>query len=126
MAKKIPLSFQQQLDHEIQVFSEQARTRAQIAQRAYDAQDRETRLALDSMVDRIVSISRGIATFKIRGKKVAAEVPLPAIHNNALYLATEILKDLALLDIRVANFRFDPQRCASCGKSLTAKKKVRV
>jgi hypothetical protein len=120
--KPVPLTFQQQLDQELQIFTKQAHTRAQIAQRAYDAQDRETRLALDSMVDRIISISRGIATFKVKGRKVAAEVPAQAVSDNAIYLATEILKDLALLDIRVANFRFDPKRCAECGKPLTTKR----
>jgi hypothetical protein len=115
------LTFQQRLDHELQVFMEQSIARASIAKRAYAPQDAETKAALDTMVDRIVSISRGVATFKIGKRKVAAEVPTEAVKNNALYLATEILKDLALLDIRIANFRFDPQRCAECGKPIVRK-----
>lgn len=121
--KPVPLRFEQLLAQELAVFRQQAQARAEIAQRAYDAQDKETKLALDSMVDRIVSISRGVATFNVRGKKVAAEVPTESIKHNALYLATEILKDLAMLDIRIANFRFDPARCSECGKPIKRRAK---
>jgi hypothetical protein len=124
--KVVPLTFQQRLDHEVQVFKEQAAARAKLAMRAYDAQDKETQFAIDTMVERIVAISRGIAAFKIKGRRVAAEVPTETIRDNAFYLATEILKDLALLDIRIANFRFDPQRCAECQKLLRPAKKRKV
>lgn len=123
MAKPIPLTIDQRLDQELAVFQEQSKARAKIAKRLYDVQDGETKEALDSMVERIVSISRGIAAFKIKGKKYAAEVSVESTKNNALYLATEILKDLAMLDIRVANFRFNPKFCASCGKQMKAVKK---
>ena len=117
--------FQKRLDQEIQVFMEQSEARAMIAKRTYDAQDGETKLAVDAMVDRIVSISRGVATFKINNERVAAELPPESIKNNAMYLATEILKDLAMLDIRIANFRFSPHHCAECGKTLSGKAKVK-
>lgn len=123
MAKKIPLTVNQLLGQEIEVFKKQSRARSQIAEKVYATQDTETREAIDSMTERIVSISRGVALFTVKGKKIASELPTETIEQNARYLATEILKDLAMLDIRVGNFRFDPRLCAVCSKDLASKVK---
>jgi hypothetical protein len=128
MARKVaPLRFEEKVEREVKIFSEQSRARAQMAERAYNAQDVETREALDSMVDRIVSCSRGLISIRVDGQKVATSISASAIHDNALYLATEILKDLAILDIRVANYRFPQGVCAECKKEISPRKKrVRV
>jgi hypothetical protein len=126
MARKKILSLQQKVDAQLETFVQQTEARFQIAKRLYDHQDAETRAALNIMVERIVSISTGLISIQVKGEgRVAARVPADAMQKNAMYLATEIFKDLAMLDIRVANFRFDPRFCAQCGKPVKVKKKVK-
>lgn len=124
--KQRPLTIDEKFDREHEVFKEQSRLRAQIAQRAYDAQDGETRLALDAIVDRIVSTARGLIILRVGAERRAIELEKQTINNNALYLATEIAKDLALNDIRLANYRFQKDVCAVCNQPTTPKKKVKV
>jgi RNA polymerase-binding transcription factor DksA len=126
MARKPkPLTLDEKFNREVETFKEQSQARAKIAQRAYDAQDGETRLALDTMVDRIVSSARGIIVVRVGKERRAIELERTTIQENALYLATEILKDLALNDIRVANYRFPDGLCVECGKEIKPKKKAR-
>jgi len=127
MRKVKPLTFEEKVEREVKIFSEQSRSRATMAEKAYNAQDAETREALDSMVERIVSCSRGLIAVRVNETKVAASIPVSTIRDNALYLATEILKDLAILDIRVANYRFPQGICVECKKEISApRKKARV
>lgn len=128
MARKKLLTLQEKAERELQVFIEQSEARHKIAQRVYDHQDKDTKHSIDVMVDRIVSISRGVVSVKLKGEKerVAISVPKEQIRQNALYLATEILKDLAMLDIRIAGFQFDAKFCADCGKPVGVKKKVKA
>ena len=125
--KAKPLTFEEKVEREVRIFNEQSRARAQMAERAYNAQDVETREALDSMVDRIISCSRGLIAVRVDDRKVAAAIPVSAIRDNALYLATEIVKDLAVLDIRIANYRFEKDICVVCGEKISKpRKKGRV
>lgn len=129
MHKKKPLTLMQRVDREVEIFREQTESRAKVAQRLYDSQDTETRGAIDAMAERIVSVSRGLLSVTPNGSKDAVVVTLSTdlIQKNAFYLATEIVRDLAMFDVRVANFRFDPKLCAQCGVPLSkTKKKVKA
>lgn len=129
MHKKKPLTLMQRVDREVEIFREQTESRAKVAQRLYDSQDTETRGAIDAMAERIVSVSRGLLSVTPNGSKDAVVVTLSTdlIQKNAFYLATEIVRDLAMFDVRVANFRFDPKLCAQCGAPLSkTKKKVKA
>lgn len=126
--KSLPPTQQEKADAELAVFVEQSEARFQIAKRLYGYQDKETQFALDVMVDRIVSISHGMLAVKFNNGKdrVVVTIPPEAIRHNALYMATEIFKDLAMLEIRIASFTFDPNLCAVCNeprKKSPAKKK---
>jgi hypothetical protein len=125
MHKKKPLTLQQKIDAEVGIFKQQSFSRSEIAQRLYNSQDGETQDAIDAMTERIVSVSRGLISVRPNGTKDAVAVTLPneTIKENAFYLAVEIVKDLAMFDIRIANFRFDPKLCAACSKLLKPSKK---
>lgn len=126
MARKPrPMKLDEKVNAELDIFKQQSLKRFQMAERAYNAQDRETKEAIDAMVERIISTARGLLMVKPKGAKeaVVVTVPTDTIQHNALYLATEIVKDLAMLDIRIANFRFDPKLCAVCNGPVKPKVK---
>jgi hypothetical protein len=43
---------------------------------------------------------------------------------DGMYVATEIVKDMAQMDVQVANFEFPPKLCAECGDEIKPKKKA--
>lgn len=89
------------------------------------AQDTATRQAMDRIRDRLVIGANGL--LRVNGHVV--QVELQYIEHNAMYVATEIFKDLALLGIKVANYKFPEVYCAECGAEIaklkTSKRKRR-
>jgi hypothetical protein len=62
-----------------------------------------------------------------KGDRIVVEIPNDAIWNNALYMAVEILKDLAYMDIRVADFTWPTDLCMECGTEIKPiRKKARA
>lgn len=49
---------------------------------------------------------------------VAVTVDMEYIEMNAFYMAIEILKDLAMMDVRVDKFKYPESFCAECGVKL--------
>jgi len=119
---------EKKVEHQLEVFKRQSEARYKLAMSAYKAQDKLTRDALDLMVERLRSISTGqIRIFPNGRSQPGVVVPIePALQDqNILFLATEILKDLALYDVKVANYEFPRMFCAECGTkiSLTQREK---
>ncbi len=106
--------------------------RMQYAKSVYDQQNEKGRDAIDRIQSLLIRQARmymWVRTSKNKyGKweRVLAEIPKDAIWNNALYMAVEILKDLASMDIRVADFHFPADKCAGCGTEIKLKKKTRA
>jgi hypothetical protein len=102
--------------------------RMQYAKAVYDHQNETARDAIDRMQSVLIRQARRYVWVVVgensKGKKERelAEIPKDAIWNNALYMAVEILKDLASMDIRVADFHFPTNRCAECGTEIRRKK----
>lgn len=80
-----------------------AEVRGEIAQEAYDAQDAKTKAAIDAVAHRLA--------------KDAASTDIYTQHN-LLFVAVEIVKDLAVTGIRVASYNFPEGQCVSCGGAL--------
>lgn len=74
---------------------EKARQKA-IAVASYEAQDSETQDVMDRIMERIGA--------------------------DNLFTATEILKDMAQMDVQVANYKFPPL-CVECGTEIKGVKK---
>lgn len=123
--KKAPLTYEQRVEQALEIFGQETEARYKVAKRAYDQQDNTTREAFDFMVDRIVEISRDEIVVKPIEDKRALRVKITPdlIRKNALYMATEICKDLALLDIRVENYEFVPNVCTECAVEIKPSKK---
>jgi len=118
--KQLPVgekAFKQQLEQ----WQEACETRGKIGQAAYDFQDADTRNAIDRIQDRLRVGATTEIELRVGGQSRKVQVEPKYLNFNILFLATEILKDMALMDIRVANYKFPPL-CADCGKKLEKKK----
>ena len=107
-------------------FKEAAEDRYNRAMKVYEAQDNETKDALDRMIDLLSGIARKrMWVAPSRGSEHRAVVLLPdqVIRQNMTYMAVEILKDLAQMDVRVAGFKFPEGLCLVCSTEIKPKKK---
>lgn len=107
----------------VEQWNEQAQARLRISMDAYNAQDAETQEILDRIRDRLVIGATGLirlpdgSTYKVESEIVGA---------HAMYVAVEILKDLAVMGVRVGKFKFPDAYCADCGVKLRDTKKGRA
>ena len=121
--QKLDAAMQEAAEEEVSRWIELTEHRGKVAKKAYDAQSKRTQEVLDAIVDRLLVGATGIIRVAPEGSKgeaYAVEVSKADLRKNALFLATEILKDLALLDFRVEDYEFPPQYCAACGVKLNA------
>lgn len=95
--------------------------RYKIAKKIYDYQDDLTKEVIDAIKDRLKVASTGVV--QINGKLVKLDEQ--TVELSTFFLAVEIVKDLALYDIQVAGFKFNPKYCASCNKKMETKRLVR-
>lgn len=114
---------------QLDLFKLATEARYELAMLAYKAQDKETQAALDLMVIRLRTLSTGQIRIFPNGKgQPGVVVPIEQAQSdqNILFLATEILKDLALMDVKVANYEFPPVYCVECGEKLTPTKRAKA
>jgi copper chaperone CopZ len=106
--------------------------RYELAKEAYDFQDDETKALLDRIVNRLRVGASGYITVRVNGKHgstVPVKIEQQYLDFNLLYVATEILKDLALFDIRVGTYEIPPSHCVLCAAEIVKeqpKKRRRV
>src|SRR5215831_8558772 len=96
-------------------FERIAELRYNIAKQIYDHQDGITQEVIDRITERLELSSTGVVQFQGRLFRLTEEI----IKKNTFYLAVDILADLALYDIQVANFKFHPGYCSSCKTRMT-------
>jgi len=94
-----------------------------MAQDAYDAQDKETQAVIDRITATLQQHATGYITPKIQGSVVPVRVDNEYLGYNLFYLAVEIVKDLAFVGIRVAKFEFPQSLCASCSAEVIPEKR---
>jgi hypothetical protein len=125
MAKPIPKS---RVNKELELFRASTEARYRISREVFEAQDVQTRDVISRIQDRLMIGANGVIRVYPDGKRqqsVLLNVGLEYIEMNALYVAVEILKDLALMDVRIANFEFPKTVCAECGVKITPPRKRR-
>lgn len=93
-------------------------SRYEIAKRIYDYQDSLTK----EVIERIVMNYRVASPKVVNINNVPHALDFDYVKKNALFAATEILGDLALNGIQVANFKFHPEYCADCKIVIKRKK----
>jgi len=128
MAKPIPKkkTSKAKINDHLALFEKATKARYRIAVAAYEAQDTPTKNAIDSIRDRLATIASGTIRIFPDGKRnpgVVVEYDHELVDQNILYIATEIVKDLAYMDIRIENYEFPTVWCAECGDKLTPRKK---
>lgn len=105
----------QPIEDALQNFREITQARYRIAKATYEAQDSLTQEVIDRIRDRLRIAATGVVN--INGKPFKLEQQY--IDFNIWFIATEILSDLALNDIQIANFQFHPAWCAECKREIT-------
>ena len=117
--KKIPRA--ETIAQQVELFESATRARFRIARAAYDHQDNETQRVIDIIVERLRTAGSGYIRIYPNGKRnpsVAVPITLEQQDQNILFIAMEIVKDLALFDIRLASYEFPKVYCATCGDKL--------
>lgn len=76
-----------------------------LAVEVYEAQDEETKEAIDKLKTTLAQYNTGLSF----------DLPDKWIDMALFVVAVEVVKDLALLDIRVAGFTFIEDACVKCG-----------
>lgn len=99
------------IDPAIEEFVEITSYKAEIAVATFDAQDKETQ----KLILKIADVLKQYATGTIQVGRRSIDITADVLKENCLYLAVEIVKDLAMLDIRVGNFVFPQGACVKCG-----------
>src|SRR5262245_25436912 len=113
----------------IEQFKAVSEIKMELAQEAYDMQDAETQKVIDKMVETMRTYCTGYINVQLQpptGALVPVKIDNEYLGYNLFFLAVEIVKDLALLDIKVANFVFPPSMCAKCGAELGIPEKTRA
>jgi hypothetical protein len=126
VAKKIPSRDPSWVKEQVEEFKRRTEIRARLALTAFEAQDMKTQEVLERIRDNLVIGATGeIRVYKAgkRTESATVQVELKLIEDNALWMATEILKDLAMMDIKVAGYKFPDVYCAECGTKLHKPKK---
>lgn len=95
---------------------------AEQAQAVYDYQDDATKAAIHRVVGTLRTHMTPKVYLDVGGKRVEAIVSGEATERKALYLGVQVVVDMALVGIRVANFRFDPTVCVVCGDAVKPRK----
>lgn len=129
MAKPVPKKkpkLDRKIKEQLELFQSATEARYRIAKAAYDAQDEKTQDAILMIRDRLSVIATGTIRVFPNGKHGAGttvQIGQEYVDQNLLYMATEIVKDLAFMDIRVENYEFPKVYCAECGDKLTPRKR---
>lgn len=109
-------------------FEAEAKARYTRAHKAYAQQDDDTQETIDRITTFLLRIARKNMWVGIGNDKIVMTIPESTLYHNMFYMACEILKDLALMDVRVSSYTFPANLCAECGielKPTKAKKKVK-
>jgi hypothetical protein len=110
------------------LFKASTEARYRVARTTFDHQDEATKEVIRRIQDRLSIGASGYVRVWPGGNKreersELVNVGVEYLEMNALYVATEILKDLAMLDVRVENFEFPSSYCAECGVKLNQPKR---
>lgn len=129
MARKTLADLDPRLKSAREDFEAVSLVKYEMAKDAYDCQDEETQKVIDRIVATLQQYANGYIKVKVGNSFVPMQISNEYLGFNLLYLAVEIAKDLAFVDVRIANFEFPPSLCASCGAQIipekTTKRKVR-
>lgn len=86
----------------------------ELARETYGKQDKETQ----KVIDKLVHLLRGYSTGSKFNTNAKLRVAEEHIEMALFVIAVEVVKDLALCDLRVANFVLPKDVCVKCGEEV--------
>lgn len=109
-------------------FIEESMARKNQAEIIFRRQDDETRDAIERMASLLTRIARRQMWFSVGGSgdKIVREIPEAVIEDNMFYMAVEICKDLAHMDVRIQQFVIPRDLCVECHVEIKPAKKKSV
>src|SRR5262245_45492169 len=112
-------------DKALQDFQLSSADRAARAKRVYDLQDNATKDAIDRIQDVLSEIARRHMWVGLAGDshRVVQVIPDQVVRDNMLYMAVEIMLDLARMDIQVEGFVIPKNLCAECKNLIQPRKR---
>lgn len=116
------------LDQATEEFKDVSEVKAEMARAVYDQQDAKTKAVIDSIHATLQHYATGYITVQLAppsGALTPVKLDNEYLGYNLLYLAVEIVKDLAITGIRVASFVFPPSLCVECGAEVIPEKRSR-
>lgn len=126
MARKTVIENDSRVQEALEEFKILTELRMEMAQDALKAQDEETQAVIWRIAQRLAYGASGYIKIRVNpphGGTVPVKIERDMLDANTLFLATEILKDLALFDVRIANYKFPPSFCVSCGAEIETSEK---
>lgn len=107
---------------QVEIFKRATQARYDLARQAFDSQDEDTQNVITRIQKMLCVNANGIIRVYVDGQKrnksYTVTVEMDYIEMNAFYMAIEILKDLAMMDVKVAGFKFPESNCSECGVKL--------
>lgn len=113
--KKVKAVSESEIDAVLQSLDADAENRHNKARAFFEAQDPETREAIERVASCLQRIARRQIAVGRGTARTVVSLTDDTIVGNAFYMAVECFKDLAQMDVKVANFTF-PKLCMVCGK----------
>lgn len=126
MPRKSLASINSRVRETVENFESVSELKFELAREAYDVQDEETQRVIDRILATLQTHATGYITVQLQpphGAIYPVKISNEYLTYNLLWLAMEVVKDLALLDIRVASFEFPPSLCTKCGAEIIPEKK---
>lgn len=123
MARKSLLDIDPKLTAALEDFKSVSEIKYELAKEAYDAQDAETRRVIDRIHGTLQTSATGYVNLVVNRAVYPVKIEADYLGFNLLYLAVEIVKDLGIMGIRVANWKFAETLCASCGAEIIGNKR---
>jgi len=118
MARKSLLDVDPRLKTVLEEFQATSLVKMEAAKDAYDCQDDETKAAIDRIHATLQQHATGYINVKVGRQVVPVKVDREYLGYNLFWLATQIVSDLAFVDIRLASYQYSPLRCVSCGSEI--------
>lgn len=116
-------------DAAMEKFTAEVVARHDAAHEIYAKQDSQTQDAIERIQDIMLRIGRKRMWISVGGRedRVVRDIPQAVQARIAWYIAVQIVKDLAVMDIRIEDYKHPAGNCAMCGTDFkpTNKKKVK-
>jgi hypothetical protein len=110
----------------VEEFKSVSEMKWELARDAYELQDKETKAVIDRIVATLRTYANGYIAVQLNpptGETIPVKIENDYLDMNLLWLAVEVVKDLAFIGVQVASFEFPPSLCAQCGADIIPEKR---